>query len=136
MRKIRNFVNLLLIFIIVFSSASVRAEESNFDTFPLTVVLNGKTFSGLLLSDLEYDRYTRLDIEYNNILEKYNVILNYQTFVNEKLGDLKSQISDSFLEIQKNAYIETTWWDNNKDWIFITSGIIVGFAGAYLILDK
>lgn len=136
MRKIRNFVNLLLIFIIVLSSASARAEESNFDTFPLTVVLNGKTFSGLLLSDLEYDRYTRLDIEYNNILEKYNVILNYQTFVNEKLGDLKSQISDSFLEIQKNAYIETTWWDNNKDWIFITSGIIVGFAGAYLILDK
>lgn len=134
MKKIRNLINILLIISLILIPSQVYGQESNFETFDTTVELDGKKYEGFLLSDKEYDRYVRLDLEYNSLSERYKVISDYSEFIEDKFNKLETTILNSFIEIQKKAIVEETWWDNNKDWIFLTGGIILGAFGTYIIV--
>lgn len=137
MKKLKNLSNIVITLLILAISSfnnQVRADDpSDFKTFPITVVLDAKTYAGFLLSDLEYDRYTRLDIEYNSLLEKYNILLDYKNFLEPKFDEIQKKIDDSFFKIEKLAFKTESWFDRNKSWIFLTGGIIIGSIGTYLI---
>lgn len=136
MKKIRNLINILLIISLILIPSQIYGQESEFETFDTVVELDGKKYEGFLLSDKEYDRYVRLDLEYNSLSERYKIISDYNDFIEDKFKDLETTIYKSFIEIQKNATIEETWWDNNKDWVFITGGIFLGLGAGYLIFKE
>lgn len=137
MKKLRNLSKIFIFALCIAFSGITRAEDepTNFKTFPATVIFDAKTYSGYLISDLEYDRYFRLEVEYNNILEKYNILLDYKNFIDPKFNQIEEKIDDSFFEIQKLAFKKESWFESNKEWIFLTGGIIIGSIGTYFIYN-
>lgn len=137
MKKLRNLSKtFIVLLVLIMTAGQARSEElSDFDTFPATIILNAKTYSGFLISDLEYDRYFKLDVEYNSLLEKYNILVDYKNFLEPKFDEVQKKVDDSYFKIQKLAFKQESWFDRNKTWIFLTGGIIIGSLGTYLILD-
>lgn len=135
MKKLRNLIKIILIFILVFYPLKSHSQESDFKTIGVeNILLEGELYSGYLLSDREYERYFKLDLEYNNLLEKYDNTLNFNKLLQTSLTDITTKIDKSFIEIQNKSFIRETWWDRNEDWVFVSIGFILGGTIVYIAM--
>lgn len=97
-----------------------------FDTFPLETLINGKLYSGVLMSEVEYGRviqnevklldaeqklkiYTDWSIKSEKLEEKWEVFVNN---INKDLSLLKKEAKSSF-------------WDENKAIIGFITGVVL-----------
>lgn len=138
MKKYKMFISILLIFLITFTSHTSKASDVefvyDFEAYPVEYLNNGKYYFGVLLSESEYENYTMLKINYNNLKEKFEVSKDYQLSIDNlflKMQDTNNDIMNRLEDIKKQS-LEVSFFEENKFaigiGIGITLSVIIFFA--------
>lgn len=128
-------LSIILAFLIVFlpSIALSQSEIVVFDPIATTVKIDYKTYSGILLSEQEYTRYVKMEIDNQSLTSKSEIYKagfeNLQVSYN-KLLDVNTQTVDKIIALSKK-----TWWDENKGWLAMGTGFILGTITAGVIIS-
>ena len=129
MKKHKIFISILLIFLITFTSYTSKASDVefvyDFEAYPIDYLNNGKYYFGILLSESEYENYTMLKINYNNLKEKFEVSKDYQLSIDNlflKMQDTNNDILNRLEDIKKQS-LEVSFFEENKFAIGIGIGI-------------
>lgn len=99
-----------------------------FETFPIEVLQGGKLYSGVLMSEPEYNRVVSLEVSlltleekleiYEKSNEQYDKIISKWTDFSQ---DIKSDVQGIKTDILNQ---ETSFWNEHKFEIGVTLGII------------
>jgi hypothetical protein len=138
----KSISKLLIICIILMGfSNSVLAQEYNsikipkntklidkFDKFPAGVVVGGEFFYGILISEDEFDSIVLDKIELNSSREKLKIYETFDTQINGLFSQYHNITIQKLNEMEKilNQKEPVSFWDENKVWITLGIGILIG----------
>lgn len=136
MKKILFFL-LFAILSINFSPAAAQSIEDvyEFDSFEVEILQDGKYYTGILLSEIEYDFYTKLKFKYNLLSEQLKVWEEFggetRSLLDENIKNSKDILKD--LNSIKKEVIYESWWERNKFEIGVASGVLATVAVIFIV---
>jgi hypothetical protein len=132
-KNINKVICLLLA--LIFPLKSFAAEEiERFDPIGgVSIKLDGSIYTGVLFSEEERLRYLNLEIDYNELTEKYkNLEIVYEQTrsayqsIYEKTLDIHIEQLRFLDQLQKDIDEEPkSFWEENKGSIFFTIGVVL-----------
>lgn len=137
MKKKLLFFLFFAILLISFNTSAAQSLEEvyEFDSFEVEILQDGKYYTGILLSEIEYDFYTRLKFKYNLVFEQLKVWEEFggetRSLLDENIKNSKDILKD--LNSIKKEVIYESWWERNKFEIGVASGVLATVAVIFIV---
>lgn len=118
----------------VFTSKTTTVNGlEKLENYPATALLQGEQSpkSGVLYSPRQSAECSINSAESKRLTVENEALLKLRVAENSINEKYTAQLESSL----KKA-VETSWWDENKDWIYFSAGAIIGVVTSIIIFDE
>lgn len=131
---------LFIIFFITFSNIAYAQELFNdegviveFEQFPADITLDGKVYSGILISETDKRSWIQTDIDNKYYLKQIDILERHQKETNEsynKMLESHTKAIDTISDLSKKS-----WFDVNGVWVTMALGFVIGAVATGVIVS-
>lgn len=134
MKKVLFIVFTILFILLPIQSVAAQEDTGppvkiveKFDPYYFEYLKDGAWWQGILMDEEEYNKYTRLKIEYNLLKTNLLTLETYSNGLEEVIEDHKHLSQEMIKNVEeiKKLTTKTSWWDENKFAIGIIGGALV-----------